>query len=129
MAKCGFIPDGYTLTETIPETERLPAVTITFRPMLGPAVSLLVSGQNQFMLAKDGIAKAAQLGVDTVMAQLVSWDLTDHEGKAASVEAKTVARLDPDLFEAIFSRITGWVRPSQNGETTEAAAAKNSQSG
>jgi hypothetical protein len=117
-----LIDDGYTREALLPETDRHPAVLISYRPMLAAerrrlalqTVRLAARGQA-------GVDAAAKLVVAAVAARLVSWDVNGDvrstTGDIPDIKPATVAALDPHLFEQIYSAIATF--------NDERASAKN----
>lgn len=145
-----YIHDGYTVAGYIQEVPRLyPAVRFTFRPVLSQNRAVVFQEIQLTTDARKGETIAAEL----VKSQILSWDIVDHEGNAVEITTTNALRIQPLLFNRLFKVIIGDRAPDEDpnvsapqrnrdseaslaaalsGETpeaTEAADAKNSESG
>ena len=94
------IDDGYTITTTIPESPRYPAVTLTYRP---PTTREL----RKIDAAMSGdIDAAVTASAEYIAAHLCSWDIATDAGPLPITPA-TVERLEPVLFAVIFNLTRG----------------------
>lgn len=99
-----FIPDGYTEGAYISEFSNVhEAVRFKFRPVLPEAVRALM--HNYF----DKTAKTQGDIVDqTLMRQLVEWDLCDHEGTTLQINIPNLRRIKKPLKDRLFNIVTGF---------------------
>lgn len=121
MAAKAFIPDGYTESGFIAELKNIhEPVRFKFRPVLPEAVRTLMNG------FWEKTAKAQGEIVDqTLMRQLVEWDLTDHEGSPLEISVSNLRRIKKPLKDHLFNIVTcfeGSDDDSQAPENDEEAA-------
>lgn len=103
-----YIPDGYTEEGYIREVPGLHGpVRFTFRPMLVVQRAGLF-GQRTLSLPDELQDRRC---ADVLCAQLVSWSVTDSEGRPLAVTAENILRLKPALFQRILAIVSG-VEPS-----------------
>jgi hypothetical protein len=103
-----LIDDGYT-REQLLDVVGLPALQILYRPMLASERRRLA--RQTVRLAgrgKAGREAAARLVVSAIASRLFEWDLPDADGAPIEINADSLARLDPALFEAIHSTVTSF---------------------
>lgn len=118
-----IIDDGYTITTTIPASNRYPAVTIVYRP---PTTRELRK-MDAAMLGD--IDAAVTASVEFIVSHLCSWDITqkdegETEDKPLPINAKSVEQLEPVLFAVIFN-VTRGLHP--NGIPMPEAAQETQQ--
>lgn len=95
-----IIDDGYTITTTIPASNRYPEVTIVYRPPTTRELRKIDAA-----LGGD-IDAAVTASAEYVAAHLCSWDITTPAGPLP-ITAATVERLEPVLFAVIFNVTRG----------------------
>ena len=112
-----FISDGYTRTDTIPATRRHPEMRITYRPMTRAERHHLAMRVGRLLEQKKE-REAAEVTAAAIAEKLVEWDA--GEGTPA-IDAATVGKLEPHLFEKIYRAIGG-----DDDESREDESEKNS---
>lgn len=113
--KCGFIADGYSRSFLILENEWHPEVKGTYRPMLGTERASLTTkieqaGQRKGPDGKTdaGVADGEKLAACEVVAKLIGWDLTDHEGNAVELTPANAPKVEPHLMGRLLNIVAGW---------------------
>lgn len=103
-----YIPEGYTEEGYIREVPGLHgSVRFTFRPMLVVERAALF-GQRMLSLSDELQDRRC---ADVLCGLLVSWSLTDTEGRPLAVTAENILRLKPALFQRMLAIVAG-VEPS-----------------
>jgi len=110
----GYIPDGYTESGYIAGVPRLfLAVRFEFRPML-------VEEKQQ--AAKDGEGGNVRKTMAEWLARKITrWDLQDADGQTLPIDAKTILRLRPKLFDRLFDVVAGNEASDLDPDTGEQA--------
>lgn len=99
----GFIHDGYTRQGYIAARKRLhPALRFTYRPMLSQNRAVIFH-----QMAAMEADEAERLAAEAVKAQLVSWDLKDHEDRTVEISVPNLLRVEPNLAVRLFQIVTG----------------------
>ena len=114
MPKCAYLPDGYTETGRLDETEECPAVEFKFRPPIGPERSFLLDEEERIRKpgTTESIRAAIQFTIDSVISHLVSWDVTDANGAPLPITVETLRRLHPGIFGRLCNYVL-WGPPSR----------------
>jgi hypothetical protein len=113
-----YLPDGYTREKQIQAADGERSIHIAWRPMLAAERRRLnlqtvrLSGRGSA-----GHEEAARRAVAAVAGQLVDWDLADAAGRSVEISPASLATLEPELFEPIYSTVTTFA--------DEEASAKN----
>lgn len=98
----GYIPDGYTRRGFLRGIPRLyEDLRFTYRPILLAERSELNS-----KLALADPKQIEKLAAEAAARHLVSWDLA-HDGSVLSITAATLLRLQPSLFDRLYSVLHG----------------------
>lgn len=98
----GYIPDGYTRKGFIRGVSRLfPDVKFIYRPIL-----LAERAELNAKLALADAKQVEKLAADAVAKHVVSWDM-QHEDNTLPIDAATILRLEPSLFDRLYSIIHG----------------------
>lgn len=116
MALSAFIDDGYTETETLPATDKYPAVTITFRPMLRQELDRVTSrGRSAAELeGKPGVTgemldrankEATEFASAALARHIKSWDVKDSKGNTVEITAANMAKVQRHLFEQFLMTV------------------------
>jgi len=102
-----FLPDGYTRENLLEESGGRPPVRILSRPLLA-AQRRQLNRETVRLSARGnaGLEAAAERVVAAVAARLVDWDVCDAAGRPLDIHPKTLAALDPDLFEELCTTVT-----------------------
>lgn len=104
--KTGYIDDGYTIEEVLPETATYPDVRFEYRPPIGRELQQITYAVQR--LRKDG-EKSADKYEERVCQTLVdhvkSWDLVDRHGEPVPIDLDHVLRMDPYLVGDMFAKI------------------------
>jgi hypothetical protein len=104
-----FIDDGYTREELILESKRHPAVRIVYRPMLHGERNRVVLRTLQLSeKGERGIEEAARLVAESLARHIVWWDVSDGSGALVPATAENMSRLEPNLFEKVYSAVAGF---------------------
>ena len=104
-----FIADGYTRERQIGASHGRAGFNIAWRPMLtAERRRLNLRIVRTSARGPAGAAAAADLAVATVAAQLVEWDLTDAAGRPCEITPASIAELDPELFEELYSTVVAF---------------------
>ncbi len=103
-----YIPEGYTEEGYIREVPGLHGpVRFTFRPMLVVERAALF-GQRMLSMPDELQDRRC---ADVLCGCLVSWSVTDAEGRPLAVTAENILRLKPALFQRMLAIVSG-VEPS-----------------
>lgn len=105
-----FIPDGYTISATIPaEPGRWSAVKINYRPLSADEESAIYARKAFAPLMPIARLYAEAFAGDGPEnpPKLLGWDLKDREGKPLKVTAENIRQLSPQFFEVLKSYIDG----------------------
>lgn len=102
--RCGIILDGYTLDQTIPESEFHPEVEITFRPLSKVQVADMLG-----RIAKhyENPAKGEEIAAEILANQVKAWSLLDHNGNSVPINKEMMKALEPHLSAEIFDLVRG----------------------
>lgn len=97
-----YIPDGYTENGLIKEIKNVhETVRFQYRPVLPESVRALM--HNYF----EKSAKAQGEIVDqTLMRQLIEWDLQDHQGSPLPINTQNLKRIKKPLKDRLFNIVT-----------------------
>lgn len=96
-----IIDDGYTITTTIPESPRYPAVTLSYRPPTTRELRKIDAA-----MSGGDIDASVTASIEYVVNHVCSWDIANEAGPIP-VNAATVERLEPVLFAVIFNLTRG----------------------
>lgn len=115
VTPCGFIDDGYTLPGYIAAEPRLyPALRFQYRPMLAKERARVTE---KILKHKDS-AKAEEIAAETVVAHVSEWTLTNSKGEAVKIAPENVLRMQPRLFDRLYSIVMGREAPDADPEFT-----------
>lgn len=111
-----YIPDGYTESAYIAAVDRLhEAVEFKYRPVLPEAVRALMHG----FFSKPAEAQG-KIVDQTLIRQLDSWDLKDHEGNDLDISVEVLSRIKKPLKDRLFNIITCYeTDDTKGGETPQ----------
>jgi hypothetical protein len=98
-----FIPDGYTAEGFIAEGVDYPAVQFEYRPMLHDEVSRAEHRSRIMGESHDPMNEA-------VLDHLVSWDITDAQGKSWAITKENIAALKMRLFLKMWAILAGFAQ-------------------
>jgi hypothetical protein len=100
----GYIHDGYTMSGYITAAPRLyPALRFTFRPVLSQNRAVIF---RQIAGAGDP-RREESLAAQAIKAQLVDWDLKNHQGQPVAIEVSSILRVQPRLMNRLFRIVMG----------------------
>ena len=99
-----YIPDGYTVDGYIEREERLyPACRLKYRPATTQERSAYFSLIEREKDAK----KEEEIAAEAIKLHVLSWDLKKPDGSAVEITVLEILRIQPLLFQKMFSVITG----------------------
>lgn len=113
-----FISDGYQREDVIPATRRHSELRISYRPMLREQRNRLAMQVSRLIDQKKEV-EATKITAGELAKQLVSWDAGPD---TPPVSPEAVARLEPNLFEAVYRAVAGY--DDEELETTGAVEAR-----
>ena len=114
MVAKAFIPDGYSqdaFIEALPNVYE--AVRIVFRPVMPEAVRALMHGYFEKPANVQG-----QIVDETLLRQIVKWDLTDHDGNPVTLSVESYRRIKKPLKDRLFNIVTCYEGGDSDGTTS-----------
>lgn len=100
--KCAFIPDGYTLEVTLPETEWYPEVKVEYRPAMIEERIRVSKKIGATKNTEDGVLTAEKIAREAMAAHVVSW------GLELPIDATGMARLESHFSADLFNLVMGY---------------------
>lgn len=116
-----FIPDGYTLEATIPETQWYREIKIQYRPALPDEVAVIL-GRIRHLMAngtESGILSAEKASREAIKNHLVWWD------QHPDVDSQEFSALLPNMENHLQAKLFNVVMGSDVPDDAREAAEKN----
>lgn len=111
------IEDGYSQSAYIAAVPNLhPALRFKFRPMLTEDRDTITDA-----LQSKNVAETHKTLVGAMVSRVVSWSATNSKGEPLPVDAVSIRRLRPRLFDRMYYIVTGRESGDTDPEQSDAA--------
>lgn len=104
-----LIDDGYTRHSTLKGRERMyPDLTFRWRPTTILMRAKFAGATKQVGMSAERLER---MGAEILAKQLLEWSAVNHQGQPAPINADSVLKLHPDLFNRLYAVVVNMSTP------------------